>query len=371
MRITNFKLERFFARWEFSARYLLGASDSESFSADELLALCDAEGKALWDGLRLGYTETPGHPLLRREIAALYPGLAPEDVLVFAGAEEAIFTFANVEFNHGDHVVVTWPGYQSLFETARAAGADVSLLRLRHSQRWKIDLDELTALLRPTTAAVVVNAPHNPTGMLPDRPAFDTLVALCERRGVRLFVDEVYRFGELDEDARLPSAAEASASGVSLGGLAKPFGLGGLRIGWIATRDRALLDRLAAFKDYLTICNSAPSEVLAILALRAKGRVLARNRAIVLHNLALLDDFFARRAELFDWVRPRAGPVAFPRLLTAEPIDEFGERLLEKTGVMIVPGSIFDHDGNHFRIGFGRRNLPEALARLEEFATRV
>ena len=370
MRIADFKLERFFARWEFVARFLLCASDAESFRFDELLSFAGGESRALWDGLRLGYTESPGHPLLRSEIAALYSGLTADDVLVFAGAEEAIFAFSNVSLGAGDHVIVMWPAYQSLTETARAVGADVSLLRLRHSSSWALDVDEVASLLRPTTAAVIVNAPHNPTGMLPERPVFDALVALCERRGVRLFVDEVYRYGEFADVDRLPGAAEATSSGVSLGALSKPFGLAGLRIGWIATRDRALLGRLAAFKDYLTICNSAPSEVLGILALREKERLLARNRAIAASNLALLDRFFARRAESFEWVRPRAGLVAFPRLLGPVPIDDFASRLVEVAGVLILPESVFEHTGNHFRIGFGRENMPEALAQFEEFVAQ-
>jgi len=367
MRIADFKLERYFARWEFVARYLLCASDAESFRADEIVAMADDESRKLWTDLRLGYSESPGHPLLRREIAALYPGLSADDVLVFSGAEEAIFAFSNVVLHAGDHVVVTWPGYQSLFETARAVGADVSLLRLRQSNGWQLDLDELSGLLRPTTGAVVVNAPHNPTGMLPDRAVFDALAAQCERRGIRLFVDEVYRYGEFEPTSRLPGACEVTSLGASLGALSKPFGLAGLRIGWVASRDRALLARLSAFKDYLTICSSAPSEALGIIALRAKERILARNRAIAVGNLALLDEFFARRTDWFEWVRPRAGLVGFPRLLGTVSVEEFAKRLVEETGVLILPESVFDHTGNHFRIGFGRKNMPEALARFDDY----
>lgn len=367
MLIAEFTLERFFARWEFVARYLLCSSDAETFEASELVAMADDEGRALWNDLQLGYTESPGHPLLRREIAALYDGLSADDVLVFSGGEEAIFSFANVELGLGDHAVVTWPAYQSLYEVAAATGAEVSLLRLRHENGWALDVDELAAMLRPKTVSAIVNAPHNPTGMLPDRTTFEAVVALCESRGVRLFSDEVYRYGEFTESDRLPAACEISRNGVSLGALAKPFGMAGLRIGWIATRDRDLLARLARFKDYLTICNAGPSEILAIIALRAKDRVLRRNLSIVDANLRLLDSFFARRAEQFEWVRPRAGLVGFPRMLGPGSIEDFAAELVEQTGVLIVPGSIFDHGGNHFRVGFGRRNMPQALQHFEDF----
>ena len=370
MRIAEFKLERFFARWEFAARYLLGSSDAESFDAAELLALADEESRALWRSLRLGYTETAGHPLLRERIASLYHGLSADDILVCSGAEEAIFVFSQAALGEGDHAVVVWPSYQSLFETARAAGARVDMLRLKHAERWAIDPDALTALLRPDTACVILNAPHNPTGALPEAQTFERVVDLCASRGVRLFVDEVYRYGEIDPAARLPAACETGATAVSLGGLAKPFGLAGLRIGWIATRDRALLSRMLAIKDYLTICNSAPSEVLAIACFAAFDRVLERNRAIALGNLALLDDFFARRRDRFEWVRPRAWLVGFPRMLGPESIETLTERLVEDSGVMLVPESQFGHAGNHFRIGFGRRNMPEGLARFEAFLDR-
>jgi len=367
MRIAEFKLERYFARWEFVAKLLLGSSDAESFGLDELLTLADDDSRRLWNDMRLGYTESPGHPVLRATIADLYHGISADDVLVFAGAEEAIFSFANVALGDGDHAVVMSPAYQSLHETARAAGADVSLLRLRHAKAWTLDPDELASLMKPMTACVVFNIPHNPTGAIPERHAFDAAVALCERAGARLFIDEVYRFGELDEEKRLPAACEASPTAVSLGGLAKPFGLAGLRIGWIATRDRPFLRRLAAFKDYLTICSSAPSELLAIAALRARDRVLARNRTIALANLSSLDELFARRPEDLEWIRPPSWPIGFPRLLKPEPIEEFAARLVERTGVMIAPETIFDHRGNHFRIGFGRRDMPQALERFEAF----
>src|SRR5579863_2633524 len=369
MRIKDFTLERYFARWEFTAPYLLCSSDTESFAMAELIEMADDDARARWAGLRLGYTEAPGLPALREAISSLYEKIAADEIIVFAGAEEAIFAFAQSAFQPGDHVVALWPAYQSLHEAARAAGADVEPLRLRYEDGWRLDLELLTSMLRPSTRAIIVNFPHNPTGMLPSRAEFDALAKLCASRGITLFCDEVYRFGEFDEADRLENAADAFEGGVSLGGLAKPFGLAGLRIGWIATRDVRLRARIASFKDYLTICSSAPSEILALVALRAKVRVLGRNRAIVATNLAKLDEFFARHSQLVEWVRPRAGSIGFPRLLTGEPVDAFAERCVTQTGVLILPGSIFDHAGDHFRIGFGRKNMPEVLDRFEAFLT--
>ncbi len=372
MRIADFALERYFARWEFAVRHLLCASDVEGYPLAELLALADDETRGLWEGLRLGYTESTGHPLLRQEIAGLYERIDPAEVMVFAGAEEAIFCLLNVLLGPGDHAVVTWPGYQSLYEVARAAGADVTLHELREGDGWALEVDRLRAALRPETRLVVVNAPHNPTGMLPTHEEWGALTDLCAEAGVHLLSDEVYRFLEFDSADRLAAGADALERGVSLGVMSKSFAMAGLRIGWLATRDRALLERVAAFKDYTTICSSAPSEILALIALRARESVLTRSRAIVEANLPLLDVFFAERPEAFHWVRPRAGSVAFPRLtLPGTTIDDFAAELVEAEGVLLLPGSRFGHPGNHFRVGFGRTDLPEALARLEAFATRT
>ena len=223
--------------------------------------------------------------------------------------------------------------------------------------------------LRPETRAIVVNFPHNPTGAHIDRATLDGLVEIAEEAGAHLFSDEVYRWLEHPPAALLPGAAELSARAVSLGVMSKTFALPGLRIGWLACRDRELLARIAAIKDYTTICSSAPSEILALIALRRRDDVVARSRAIVDANLPLLDDFFARWEGAFEWVRPRGAPIGFPRLLAADvAIDDFARELVDEEGVLLLPGSVYEHAGNHFRLGFGRRNMPEALARLERFA---
>jgi aspartate/methionine/tyrosine aminotransferase len=372
MRIVEFALERYFARWEFAVDHLLCASDVQGYPMAELLALADDETRAMWDGLTLGYTESTGHPLLRREIAALYDGLEADDVLVFAGAEEAIFCLANVMFGPGDHAIVTWPGYQSLYEVARATGADVTLHELREESGWAIDLDLLRRQVTPATRLLVINPPHNPTGMLPDRSTYDAVVALAEGSGSHLLVDEVYRFLEFDEADRLPAGADVVARGISLGVMSKSFAMPGLRIGWLATHDRDLLARCAAFKDYTTICSSAPSEVLALIGLRARDAVLRRSRDIVAANMEALDVFFEDWADRFSWVRPRGGSIGFPRLtVPGVTIDDWAAGLVEAEGVLLLPGSQFGFGGNHFRLGFGRTDLPIALERLQRHAERT
>jgi aspartate/methionine/tyrosine aminotransferase len=364
MQIADFALERYFAKWEFAVRYVLCASDVEPVGLAELLALADDDGRSRWDNLRLGYTESLGLPALRDEIAGFYPGLSADDVMTFAGAEEAIFVLMHALLGPSDHAVVVWPAYQSLHEVARAAGAGVTFVPL-DPNGWTLDVNAVAAAMRPNTRVIVINFPHSPTGAQLEPEQFARLVAIADLHGVHLLSDEVYRLLE-HGTAPLPTAAATLDRGISLGVMSKAFGLAGLRIGWIATRDAALRARVAALKDYTTICNSAPSEILALIALRAKGRLLARANSIIRDNLALLDSFMRAHAERISWTRPRAGSVCFP-VLQSGNIDDFCAELVEREGVLLLPASQFGFRGNNFRLGFGRRDMAEGLSRLESF----
>jgi aspartate/methionine/tyrosine aminotransferase len=367
MKLPPFKLERYFARYEFDVRHLLCSSDCESVSVNDLLALEPGARQAL-DNLWLGYTESQGAPTLRTAISHLYEAITPDQVLVHSGAEEAIFLFMQAALAPGDHVIVHWPCYQSLHEVAKRIGCDVTFWKAGEGRGWSLDLDALAGHIRPNTQAVIINTPHNPTGWLMPRDAFGRLNRMLDQKGILLFSDEVYREAEYSADDRLPAACDLSEQAVSLGVMSKTYGLPGLRIGWVATRNAAVIDRMAALKDYTTICNSGPSEFLAEIALRHRHRLARRNLDIIRANLTLLDDFLQRFSDLFSWVRPTAGPIGFVRLLDEE-VAPFCHELVGRAGVLLLPGDLYGHDGNHFRIGFGRRSMPEALAALEHFLT--
>jgi aspartate/methionine/tyrosine aminotransferase len=362
VRIADFTLERYFARWEFAVPHVLCASDVEPYRLPELLALADDDARARWESLSLGYTESQGLPALRQEVASLYDGVDSDDILMFAGAEEAVFLAMHAMLGPGDHAVVAWPAYQSLYEVARSIGADVTLVPL-DAKDWSLDVDAVAAAMRPNTRVIVVNSPHSPTGaqLAPEQLA--RLVSIAELHGAWLFSDEVYRFLEHGAPA-LPAAASLSPQALSLGVMSKAFGLAGLRIGWLALRDQSLRARIAGLKDYTTICNAAPSEVLSLVALRARDRVLARSRGIIAANLTRLDAFFAAHENRFSWVRPRAGSACFPRLVDGD-IDAFAADLVQREGVLLLPASQFGYSGNYFRLGYGRADMPQALDALE------
>ncbi|HEY1883761.1 MAG TPA: aminotransferase class I/II-fold pyridoxal phosphate-dependent enzyme [Candidatus Cybelea sp.] len=362
--LRPFALERFFARYEFTTRYLLCSSDPESMPISELLALEPGADRRLAE-LRLGYIDSRGTPELRNAIASLYENRGAEQILAHSGTQEPIFAFMHAILEPGDHLVVQFPAYQSHYSIAESLGA--------HVTRWDADLDlggapdvgELERLVRPKTRAIVITTPNNPTGYQFTRRALDAIVEIARKRGIWLLGDEVYR-GTEREAERLPAAADLYERGVSLGGTAKAYGLAGLRIGWAAAQDVSLLDEMASIKDYLTICNSAPSELLAALALRHAGELWERVARITSRNLDLLDGFFARRADRFRWTRPLAGTTAFPRYLAGSS-EAFCTRLVERAGVLLLPSTAFDAGDAHCRLGYGRVNLPEALAALDEF----
>ena len=365
MKINPFKLERYFAKYEFNTKYLLASSDCESLSIEDLLALegdADSRFKEQW----LGYTESQGSPALREEISQIYESITPDQILVHSGAEEAIFTFMQAALDPGDHLIVHWPCYQSLYEIAASIGCRISNWEARAENNWELDLDELKGLVQPNTKAIVINTPHNPTGYLMSRETYQETWQIAQAQGIFLFCDEVYRESEYDPADRLSAACDLGELGVSLGVMSKSYGLAGLRIGWIATQNQDLYQKIFHLKDYTTICNSAPSEFLAALALRHREKLTGRNLNIITTNLALLDGFFARHEDQLSWIKPKAGPIAFPQMI-GHVVDEFCRQLVIDQGVMLLPGTVYDHPGNHFRIGFGRKNMPEALARLEEF----
>jgi len=359
MKLRPFKLERFFAEYEFKVRHLLCSSDAETISVADLLAYEPSAAERL-QSLRLGYSESTGSPELRAAIAGLYRGISADDVLVFTGAQEAIFAFFNVTLGPGTQLIGHWPAYQSLHEVALAAGASVARWESRHENGWQLDPDDLSRLATPETKVVLINAPHNPSGVLLERARFEAAVRFVEQRGCWLFSDEVYRGVEHDPSKRLPAACELSPRAVSMGVTSKAYGLAGLRVGWLVVRDSALRAELAAYKDYLSICGAGPSELLAAIAMKHADAIAGRVRALCMENLKLVDSFIAKHAEKVEWVRPQAGTIAFPRFRSGDAGPRC-QALLDATGVLLAPGALFDADPRHFRIGFGRKNLPEAL----------
>jgi aspartate/methionine/tyrosine aminotransferase len=366
-----FKLERFFAQHEFTAKHLLSTSDCQGLPMADLLAGATPDLRDRWEQLTLGYTESQGLPELRAEIAGLYEGVVADEVLV-AAPEELIFLAMNTLLRPGDHVICTFPGYQSLYELANSIGCEVSLWKPVEDDAWRFDPDDLKRLLRLDTRLVVWNFPHNPTGALPSAGDYERMLGLVRSSGAWLFSDEMYRLLEAADEMRLAAAVDRYGRAVSLFGMSKSFALAGLRIGWVATHDMQLLERMKGLKDYTTICSSAPSELLALMGLRSRDAILARNRRLVRHNVELAAGCFERLRHFLSWIPPRGGTVCFPRLTedaarAAGGAEAFCARVLADTGVLLLPSTTYDYGDSHFRLGLGRDDFAEGLRILEEY----
>jgi aspartate/methionine/tyrosine aminotransferase len=371
--LPPFELERYFQIHEFSAKYLLCSSDAESWDMSEILALADEECMKLWSNLRLSYTEARGLPALRTEIAKNYESssITGENIMCFAGAEEGIYCVVRGMLKKGDHSIILTPCYQSLLSIAQKT-CDVSVLDLNESCNWEVDLVKLQKLIIPgKTKLLIMNFPHNPTGSLISKEVQLQIVALAREFGIHVLCDEVYRGLQTSPDLLLPPIASIYERGISLGVLSKAYGMAGLRIGWIASQDVSVVEKTSDLKHYLSICNSGPSEILALISLRAKNTILQRNQTIADQNLVLIDKFLEKNNDLFMWNKPRGGCTGFMKLKPHPSIncDEFAKQLVDKFGILILPGRNFpgaenDYSSN-FRFGFGRANFPTCLALFE------
>jgi len=371
MTINTFKIEEYLSKYEFNTPYLLCCSDAESISMQELLALADPSDLKLWQNLHLGYTEVKGSPNLRKTIVnAFYPDLTPDHILCFSGAEEGIFCTLSILCEPEDHVIVLTPCYQSLQEIPKHKGCQITAIALSEQNSWRIEIEIIKQAIKPNTKCVIINFPHNPTGQVIDKIVLQQLIELLTENKIWLFSDEVYRLlGTTQNTNWAGPVVNLYSQGISLGVMSKAFGMAGLRVGWIACRDLTLLKRIEQLKCYTSICNSAPSEVLSIIALKNKDQILARNNNIVASNLRLLDQFFTKYKQKFSWVRPAGGCIGFVNYNSTEHehVENLCNRLVATMGVLLLPASIYDLTSNHFRIGFGRKNMPEALLKFKEF----
>ena len=363
-----FQLERFFAKHEFHARFNLAASDCETVSLQELLALASPSSRELWEKLSLGYTRAEGLPQLREAIAADYDRGCPEEVLTVVPVE-GIYLTLRALLDSSDEVIAPWPAYQSLYEVALACGAQLKYwkpeIAAPDSRGAHFSVDALRSLVTKKTKLIVINFPHNPTGAHLSKCDWEAVFEIAEKVGAFVLSDEMYRGLESRPEAdRLPAGYEMDYERViSLSGLSKRHGLPGLRVGWLATRDQALMKKLMQLKDYTTICAAAPAEVLGLIGLEAQSHLTQRSNQFIKRGFDAWEELNSEHPGRFDWVRPMAGPISFVRLLDDQKgSDELSDYLLQDYGILILPGSVYDIAyRQYFRIGVGRSTSPAAI----------
>ncbi len=365
MKVDPFLVERFMGEYEHDVELNLAETCVKPFSLGEFLRFVGREDylEELRD-LPLTYGYVEGLPELRERISLLYRDLDPEGVLISRGAIDANFLVFFSLVEPGDKVVSIFPAYQQLYSLPKAFGAEVRLLRLREEDLWYPDLEELSRLAEGARM-IVVNNPHNPTGLLLDEEALSRICEIAERQGAYVLADESYYglniFGE-----EIPSMLDLCDRAIVTRSFSKSLSLTGLRLGWIATKDEGVMRELLAHRDYTTISASILLEHLALLALENVEKIYERNLGIVRRNFEILREW-VEAEPLIDWVPPRAGTVAFPRYSMDMPSEELALRLIREKGVFLVPGCCFEVEG-HLRIGFGgdSEELREGLRRFSD-----
>jgi aspartate/methionine/tyrosine aminotransferase len=365
MSIRPFQLERYFARYEFQTPLALSSSDCEALSLEELLSLASEQDRARWAPLKLGYTESAGHPELREWIAAEYEAIGADQVIT-AVPEEAIYLTMRTLLQAGDRIVCTFPGYQSLYEIGRSIGCEVNYWQPREgASGWDFSLDDLEPLLELGPKAVIVNFPHNPTGAQLREEDWHRLLSRTERDGIWLVSDEMYRGLEYN-GSPLKAAVTAHSRGISIAGLSKAYGLAGLRSGWVVSQSVELLHAIQSYKDYTTICGSGPGEYLSLLAMKQAELLRTRCRKIIRKNREKLEQFMTLHTDYFEMREPHAGPICFPKW-RGKSSSEFCEKVAAEAGIMMLPSTVYDAGDAHLRIGFGRENFAVALDALAAY----
>ncbi len=359
MKLETFALERWMTTWETVVSFDIAESGIHPLTTTELFDLLpEDERAAALDGLlelRLGYTEARGTERLRAEVARTYDDVSPGEIIVTTRAIEANFLLFTSLLSPGDHVVSVYPAYQQLHSVAKAIGCEVTPWTIsEQDHRFAFDVDQLERLVRPGTRLIVVNTPHNPSGAILSQADLERVYGIAESAGAMVLCDEAYRWLDLPDGEPLASPMRnLGPRAISVGTVSKPFGLPGLRIGWIAATSE-IVQACWSTRDYTSLSPAGLSDYLATIAIRHREALISRNHQIVRENLETADHWFDEHADLATWDRPRGGLLALMRYAPQRSSSEVADLLARKHSVMLAPGSAFGYEG-HLRIGIGQR----------------
>jgi aspartate/methionine/tyrosine aminotransferase len=318
--------------------------------------------------LTLLYGEHRGSVRLRELVVADQAEVNAGDVLITGGAATALFIVSTALLSTSDHLVVVRPNYATNLETPRAIGCSVSCIDLRFEADFRLDFAELAAAITPQTRLVSVTCPHNPSGVMFTAEELSRLVALTQAKGCFLLVDETYR--DLSYDGPLPLAASLGQHVISVSSLSKAYGIPGIRIGWLITRDPKLQEVFLAAKEQISICGSVVDEWIAEQVLARRGEFLDPTLAEMRRRRQLVSDWIGQEP-LLEWVPPQGGVVCFPRMSADPPggTAAFCRRLLENHGTYVGPGHWFEMSDSFFRLGYGwptREELEAGLGAISQ-----
>lgn len=325
------------------------------------------------DDLLISYIDHRGHPGLRALLSAETGGrISTDQVLITAGAAQALFIVSTSLLEPGDEIVVVRPNYGTNLETPRAIGAQVKIVDLTFESGWSTNPDQLREAITPRTKLVSITVPHNPTGAVMNTSDLQEIVDITEKAGCRLLVDETYR--EMSPGGVLPYAGGLAPHVISVASVSKTFGLPGIRVGWLMSADANLSEKFLAAKEQIQICGSALDEEIAFQFLKKRGAFLPEILANIDRRFGILKEWMRAQPHL-EWVEPRGGCVAFPRfrpeLLEHLDLDLFYRLLNAEFSTHVGPGHWFEQPRSYMRIGYGwptDEALREGLASITRAA---
>ena len=352
MKIRPFKVEEWMNEYETGAKYNIAETCVDSVSLDELFTLAGEDQEAFlrdFCALRLPYGYIEGRPALREGICRLYHSLSPDELVLTHGAAGANHHVFYTLIEPGDRIVSIMPTYQQLYSIPESYGADVQLLTLREENGYLPDLAELERLVTPETKLICINNPNNPTGALMSRELLTSIVDIARKADAYILCDEVYRH-LTQTDEWCESIVDLYEKGISVSSMSKVFSLAGLRLGWIATHDKALIRECFSHRDYNLISCGMFDEAVGELALLLGDKLLERSRGIVRENLGILDAW-VQSEPLVHYVKPQAGTTAL--VYYDLPLDSytFCKEMYRETGAFVTPGDCFEQPRS-MRIGY-------------------
>ncbi len=369
MKITKFKMERMQSEWEFHVEYNLSESGVYPITFEELVPPDQLEHIKKTS---LGYLQTNGTKGLREKLTHLYPRSDIDNILVTTGSAEANFLLMWKFLEPGDEAMIMFPNYMQMWGLMKTFGASIKPFFLRSDLDWNPDPAELRKQISPKTKFIAVTNPNNPTGGQLSEESRNTLIELADSIGAWIFSDEVYQGAELDGPVT-PSLWGSYKKVIVTSGLSKAYGLPGLRTGWMAG-PAEVIKEIWAYHDYTTISLSAVSDKLAQIVLEPERRkaILNRTRDILNKNFPILEEWFKRQGDIFDYVPPKAGAIVFPHYSLNINSTELIDQLRLEKSVLLVPGDHFEMD-RYIRFGFGEKeeSLVKALNRVEEALNEI
>ncbi|MDA1014442.1 MAG: pyridoxal phosphate-dependent aminotransferase [Planctomycetota bacterium] len=364
MQLPSFSLVKWFAAAEGRFDISLSHSDCEPLCVSDVL---DEDERNALINYPLGYGAFAGLEELRRAVARQYKTIERDDVLIFSGASEAIYTFMRTNLNPGDEVVVQCPIFNSLRGTAQAIGCKIVEWRPSDEMTCAFDVSVLADLCNRRTKLIIFNFPHNPSGQMVSEAELNAIVETASRCDAFVFSDEQFRLLELPTTPRLPAACDLYDKAVSVSGVSKTYGMGGLRIGWLVTRCRDVIERAQEYRYYTTEMTNTPCQMLAARALERSDEILRRNQDRIAANVERLHSFAAQHDENLLLHLPKAGTMALVEQKTPFTSTQFCERLLDEQRVFLVPGESMGISDRLLRFGLGREDFAEGLDRLNQF----